>query len=232
MENIFEKHNLAEAEKNIFLQKLEESVKVAMAREAPRSKEEYEAWFKAQKEEMLKREVENDYVVESKIAEEGLFAKHDFQVGDLISEGLISRYEKFPNAFEVEEDPDLAHNVIQIGVGEKGEGLYVGVPRQHPRNFVNHSCDPNAGIKIVDMPDGTKNSLLLAIKKIKKDEEVVIDYGTVQFEKWTLEGCNCGQPNCRGKMTDFGGLPEELQEKYIALKLIPDYALKWLGRKE
>lgn len=125
---------------------------------------------------------------------------------------MIDRYEKFPNAEQVEEDSDLAHNAIQIGINNEGEGLYVGVPIDHPRNFVNHSCNPNAGIRIEDLSDGTKNSLLLAIKEIKEGEEITIDYSTTQFEEWTFEGCRCGQPNCRGKMTEFARLPENLKK--------------------
>lgn len=104
------------------------------------------------------------------------------------------------------------------------------MPIDHPRNFVNHSCDPNAGIRIEDLSDGTKNSLLLAIKEIKKGEEITIDYSTTQFEEWTFEGCRCGQPNCRGKMTEFARLPENLKKKYISLNLIPDFALELIKK--
>ncbi len=57
---------------------------------------------------------------------------------------------------------------------------------QSPEKFVNHSCQANTKVK---------NGCDIAIKNIKKGEEITADYGkeiSVSFI------CRCGHKNCRG----------------------------------
>ena len=56
-----------------------------------------------------------------------------------------------------------------------------------PWMYANHSCNPNCGIK-----DKMK---LVAIKSIKKDEEITFDYATLKLR--IKMQCQCGSPNCR-----------------------------------
>jgi len=69
----------------------------------------------------------------------------------------------------------------------------------------NHSCDPNCGMQ------GTIK--LIAIKDIKKGEELVFDYAFVESLMEQFE-CKCGSPNCRKiiKPTDWK-IPD-LQKRY------------------
>ncbi|MCX6815833.1 MAG: SET domain-containing protein-lysine N-methyltransferase [Candidatus Aenigmarchaeota archaeon] len=74
-----------------------------------------------------------------------------------------------------------------------------------PEKFINHSCNPNSF---------DKGGLLYAMKRIKKGDEVTLDYSIGGVEDWKMV-CKCGGGNCRkivrGK---FLLLPEKLQKKY------------------
>lgn len=61
--------------------------------------------------------------------------------------------------------------------------------------FVNHSCDPNTYI------DG--QVVFRALRDIKKDEFITVDYGTFHLikQKDPIPVCKCGAKNCRGKVT-------------------------------
>jgi hypothetical protein len=81
-----------------------------------------------------------------------------------------------------------------------------------PGRFVNHGCDPNAAIR--------DDFVLVALRAIELDEEILFDYSTTMSEgDWTME-CRCGSPACRGRILDFGELPEALQERYLALGVV------------
>ena len=64
---------------------------------------------------------------------------------------------------------------------------------RHPTNFLNHSCDPNAGY------DGT--DAIVALRPIAAGEEIRMDYGTFSFSFDHEFACRCGAPACRGKVT-------------------------------
>lgn len=159
-------------------------------------------------------ELQNAYVAESEVAGKGLFARRDFDAGEIISTYRVGKFRKY--VIEEKLRPGRGDTAIQIATDKHGEPLYAVVPTDHPRAFVNHSCDPNAILHIVDKPDGTKDSLLTAIKPIKKDGEIFIDYSTTQSEEWEMP-CNCGSPNCRHVITEFGRLPQKLKDKYRKL---------------
>ncbi len=64
---------------------------------------------------------------------------------------------------------------------------------RHPTNFLNHSCDPNAGY------DGT--DAIVALRPIAAGEEIRMDYGTFSFSFDHEFTCRCGAAACRGKVT-------------------------------
>ncbi len=71
--------------------------------------------------------------------------------------------------------------------------------------WINHSCRPNAGMR--------GEITFIAMRDIPKDEEVTIDYAMVDDEEYEFD-CNCGEKNCRGKVTGFDWKLPELQKKY------------------
>ncbi|KAK4525629.1 hypothetical protein GAYE_SCF15G3538 [Galdieria yellowstonensis] len=64
--------------------------------------------------------------------------------------------------------------------------------------FINHSCEPNCRSKIITV-DGDKQVIGIFTKRsIFAGEELTYDYQFDEFGE-TIP-CNCGAPNCRGKM--------------------------------
>lgn len=80
-----------------------------------------------------------------------------------------------------------------------------------PQHYLNHSCEPNAGWH--------GQLFIVAMRDIKKGEEVVYDYGMIihsnpkSTEFFTME-CLCGTNSCRGTIKEDDWRIPELQEKY------------------
>jgi hypothetical protein len=64
---------------------------------------------------------------------------------------------------------------------------------RHPVNFINHSCEPNAGY------DGADH--IVALRRISAGEEICMDYGTYSFSFDHDFTCTCGAWACRKKVT-------------------------------
>jgi hypothetical protein len=95
--------------------------------------------------------------------------------------------------------------------------LYLG-PSGGIDDYINHSCDPNAGIRLID-----GEFILIAIKPISANEEIFFDYSTYMDENnWEIP-CECGSPNCRGIIRDFKTLPQDLQDKYLELDIVGNF---------
>ncbi len=98
--------------------------------------------------------------------------------------------------------------------------MYVG-PSRDLDDFVNHSCNPNSGIKVTN-----RKVILIAIKNIQEGQEITFDYSTTMDEDdWEMD-CNCGSQYCRKKIKDFKHLSKKIQEKYIRLGIVPKFILK------
>ena len=93
---------------------------------------------------------------------------------------------------------------------------------QPPGVFVNHSCEPNAGIR--------KNRFLAALRKIRRGEEIRYDYSTTMEEHSFTMQCLCGVPTCREWVRDFSTLPRPLQEHYIAQGIVLDFIVRAVAR--
>ena len=98
-----------------------------------------------------------------------------------------------------EEEEELPEELSDIGIQVERNFILGPIhgTQKHNGDFVNHSCEPNAGIK--------GQISLYAIRNIKAGEEITFDYGTVLFSDdatpYELE-CECGTDKCRGKITD------------------------------
>ena len=98
-----------------------------------------------------------------------------------------------------------------------GPGTYIDLGE--PGRYANHSCDPNAGVEGTG-PHGLK---LVAIRPIRRGEEVCFDYSTTMDEDhWTMP-CRCGNPECRGIVADFKELPKALRQRYLALGIVQPF---------
>ena len=91
------------------------------------------------------------------------------------------------------------------------------------RRPVNHSCNPNAGI--------IGSETLIAIRNIKKGEEITFDYSTTMYNDPATLRCSCGSRQCRDIIKEFRYLPEKTQQKYIEIGVVPKWLLKALAIK-
>lgn len=98
-----------------------------------------------------------------------------------------------------------------------GPDLYIGASGGLD-DFINHSCDPNAGLQIT----GTTADLH-AIRDIQAGEEIFFDYSTTLDEDDFTMSCLCGAPFCRRTIRDGKYLPEEVWRRYLGLGIIPVY---------
>lgn len=99
-----------------------------------------------------------------------------------------------------------------------GKDNWMG-PSGGPDDYVNHSCDPNAGL----LEDDT-GLHLVALRQIAVNEEITFDYSTSMFQEPTEMSCICGAATCRGVIRNFMDLPISVQEKYIAADVVPRHA--------
>jgi hypothetical protein len=65
---------------------------------------------------------------------------------------------------------------------------------RHPSNFINHSCEPNAGY------DGGPADDIVAYRTIPPGGEIAMDYGTCSFGFDHDFACRCGAASCRGRV--------------------------------
>ncbi len=87
-----------------------------------------------------------------------------------------------------------------------------------PARYLNHSCEPNAGVKTNSqgLPD------FYALRDIAKDEEIRYDYAMTEYRHYERSRpeldfdltCHCGAPTCRGRFGYYAELTPELKEKY------------------
>ncbi len=146
-----------------------------------------------------------------------VFANTVFKKGEKIIEfkGQLMKRQELPEILTPEDD-----RYIQVG-----NNLYLG-PSGEYDDLINHSCTPNPGIKIKQ-----NEVILIALKKIQKDEEICFDYSTtIHKDNWEMN-CVCREENCRKRIRDFKYLPEEIQQKYIPLGIVPKYILQEFKQK-
>ncbi|HWQ91522.1 MAG TPA: SET domain-containing protein-lysine N-methyltransferase [Clostridia bacterium] len=98
------------------------------------------------------------------------------------------------------------------------------IDTQAPGVFINHSCEPNAGIR------GSKH--LVALSLIRKGQEVRYDYSTTMEEQSFTMECRCGAPSCRRVVRDFSTLPLPLQHRYISRRIVMQFILDCLFKPQ
>ncbi len=129
----------------------------------------------------------------------GVFARELVKAGELLVVwgGVITprdRFERLP--------PATRRYSIQVE-----EDLFL-VPGWEPEApaFVNHSCDPNAGM--------SGQIALVAMRDIAPGEEVCYDYAMSDGSPYDEFACSCGTSICRGRVTGDDWRRPELWERY------------------
>ena len=125
---------------------------------------------------------------------EGLFAKVNFKKGNIIFtwEGILKKG-RYPCY--------VGERWLQI---EKCQ--WIALLRNNPGWYINHSCSPNSGIR---------NSVnIVAMKNIRRGEEVTFDYSTSESENGWYLICRCESNNCRRIIRSYMFLSAESKQKY------------------
>lgn len=147
------------------------------------------------------------YIIrKSGIRGKGLFASKDIKKDEVLFTVDLSKQKSYTPK-EIAKAPNNEH------ADYVGRGRYV--ISFHPYSYMNHSCNPNILIKHISI---TK-SKFIAMKDIKKNEELTYDYGVNALEQmdknlWIIN-CKCRSKNCRKKV--FGSFfkqPLKIQRKY------------------
>jgi uncharacterized protein len=86
------------------------------------------------------------------------------------------------------------------------EDLYILSTSDGPAEWVNHSCDPNAGMQ--------GQIALVAMRDIAAGEEICMDYAMTDGSPYDEFECRCGKPNCRGRITGDDWRRPELWPRY------------------
>lgn len=123
----------------------------------------------------------------------GLFSAKDFSACDLI--GYVTG--------EIVEDDEYSSNYcIDLSNG-------TGLEPEAPFRFLNHRCDPNCQLYLVDETCPTTGADIIrviveSVRDIIAGEELTIDYG------WPADHaieCLCGSSKCRGWIVSNDELP-------------------------
>ena len=127
---------------------------------------------------------------------EGVFATRRFDVGETVLVRPIER----------RLDANTSH-AFQVGTNE-----FVLLGGFGPK--VNHSCDPNCGVRLseADTVD------LVARRMIMPGEEIAIDYAMNNYSiEYFPRSCQCGSEVCRGSVSGWKDLPDDRKQAYEGL---------------
>ncbi len=144
-------------------------------------------------------------VKKSKIQGHGCFLTGPIKKGHIISflKGKTHRKQN-------KDLKDALDNSYWVGVA-KDEWIDP-VP---PYRYMNHSCNPSAGIK--------GKITIVALRDLKAGDELTLDYSSIEGDpRWHLESkCRCGERGCRGVIGSVQSLPRKTFERY--LPFVPTY---------
>lgn len=145
-------------------------------------------------------------IKDSEIQGSGVFSEKDFKKDDKIF--LFSN-----NIIEIKHDKgcdcDVCKRCIQIG-----EFIWLYPEKNSFGWNLNHNCEPSCYIG--------QDNYIRALRDLKKDEEITIDYSTTTCDKDWFMVCECSSGNCRKTIksiqyqtSDFLGKFKEKMPKFI-----------------
>jgi uncharacterized protein len=144
----------------------------------------------------------------------GVFAARAFSPGDVVMMDFDGDYyEQVLSYEELRESSITLKYPLQVG-----RDLF-RVPSGSIDDFTNHSCNPNTGIQLYPLGAVTR-----AIRHIAVHDEITFDYSTYLNNPYERIVCLCRDENCRGVIGNFTSLPETLQQRYLALGIVGDFA--------
>ncbi len=138
-------------------------------------------------------------LVENKSHGLGVFAAQSFVIGDRLTI-FDSEFVEYPTRYTIQVD-QRKHLVTEGNLGA----------------FLNHSCDPNARFVAETLE-------MIAIKPIKKGEEVTFNYLSSEWDMAAPFACQCGADGCHKTIRGFQHLSQDHK------MLLADLALPYLRR--
>lgn len=149
------------------------------------------------------------YVAPSKIAGKGVFTKKAFKKGQTI---FILKGEKIKWVVKDQQTADTGPNWVGVGKNKwiDPAGIY---------QYLNHSCDPNMGIK--------GSVTFVALRDIQAGEEVTFDYSiTEETRLWKMKNTEKlkNKKKFRRVIRSIQYLPEAVYKTY--LPYVPKYFQK------
>lgn len=160
----------------------------------------------------------NDFVgvEKSKVHGTGVFALKDIPEGTKIIEYVGRKITKkesddvFDKQFaQYEKDKKKYPGVYLFELNKKYD--LDGDVSWNPAKYINHSCSPNCETDIIK-----GHIWIIAIKDIKKGEEISYDYG-YDLENYEDHPCWCGSKNCIGYIVSqehWSKLKKTLKKKF------------------
>lgn len=152
-------------------------------------------------------------IKKSKIHGTGIVASEDIKKGIQVIQYIGEKISK-------KEGDKRSEERIRKYLKQKNEGsVYVfelnknydidGSPLYNIARFINHSCDPNCEVEIIN-----NEIWIVSIKKIKKGTELNYDYG-YPFDKddFADHNCKCESKNCVGYIISQDDWPK--YKKYL-----------------
>jgi hypothetical protein len=140
------------------------------------------AWIKIQPSKIIKGQV-GAFALKNFKKGEVIVRDEEFQDNNVMS---VSEYNKLDT---VTKELVKAHSTITT------DSVYMpaNINYLRPLNYFNHSCDPNTGFDVVGN--------YVAMKKISKGTEFLLDYSFLNTNPDYKMYCSCGSKDCRNVIT-------------------------------
>ena len=84
--------------------------------------------------------------------------------------------------------------------------IFLGPPSREPGDSINHSCDPNCGMR--------NATTIVAMRDIAVGEELTFDYAMSDASDYDEFDCNCGTSLCRGHVRADDWQLDTLRHRY------------------
>jgi len=100
------------------------------------------------------------------------------------------------------EPPDVRSRSIQI----ERDSYLTGPPQREPGDTINHSCEPNCGMR--------NASQIVTMRDVLEGEELTYDYAMSDTADYDEFRCGCGTRGCRGTVTGNDWKLPDIQARY------------------
>lgn len=165
---------------------------------------------------LLKIIMKNFVIKKSRIKGKGVFTNKDIKKGEKIFNFSLNILRKYSS-----EEIKRIKKINKEHLDYVGNGKYV--VDYSTASYMNHSCNPNCYVKIVN----NYERYVYALRNIAKGEELAHDYTATSIDQFGGKGfwkfkCNCKSKNCRKMIHgDFLKMPKNWQIKFY--KHLPYY---------